>query len=119
MNGQEAVSEQGLLEQAIDRLPRGAVLLGDANFGVFSVAYTAAERDHPLVLRMTLARARCLTKGELQDGMDLQIQWTPTRDDRRSHPELPAEASVSGRLIVRRYSPVTAASRFCCRCSPR
>src|SRR6266404_1668254 len=105
MNGAEAVSEQGLLEQAIDRLPRAAIVVGDANFGVFSVAYASTERDHPVVLRMTMARARSLTKGELQDGMDLQIQWTPTRADRRSHPELPADASVSGRLIVRRVQP--------------
>jgi hypothetical protein len=112
MNGQAAVSEQGLLEQAIDRLPRAAIVVGDANFGVFSVAYASTERDHPVVLRMTLARARSLTKGELQEGMDLQIQWTPTRDDRRSHPELPADASVSGRLIVRRVQPSDGSQPF-------
>ena len=105
MNGKDAVSEQGLLEQAIDRLPSDAVVVGDANFGVFSVAYAATQREHPVVLRMTMARARSLTKGELQDGMDLPIQWKPTRDDRRTHPELPADASVSGRLIVRRVQP--------------
>jgi len=38
MHGEQAVSEQGLLEQAIDRLPSGAVVAGDANLGVFSVA---------------------------------------------------------------------------------
>lgn len=112
MNGAEAVSEQGLLKQAIDRLPRAAIVVGDANFGVFSVAYASTERDHPVVLRMTMARARSLTKGELQDGMDLQIQWTPTRDDRRSHPELPADASVSGRLIVRRVQPSDGSQPF-------
>src|SRR5258708_3137178 len=112
MNGAEEVSEQGLLEQALERLPRGAVVVGDANFGVFSVAYASTERDHPVVLRMTMARARSLTKGELQDGMDLQIQWTPTRADRRSHPELPADASVSGRLIVRRVQPSDGSQPF-------
>src|SRR5260370_9762757 len=61
---------------------------------------------------MTMARARSLTKGELQDGMDLQIQWTPTRADRRSHPELPADASVSGRLIVRRVQPSDGSQPF-------
>jgi len=35
INGSDAVSEQGLLEQAIDRLPAGCIVLGDANFGVF------------------------------------------------------------------------------------
>jgi hypothetical protein len=32
--GAQAVSEQSLLEQAIGRLPAGAVVIADANFGV-------------------------------------------------------------------------------------
>jgi putative transposase len=37
MYGPDAVSEQQLLETAIHRLPSGATVLGDCNFGVFSV----------------------------------------------------------------------------------
>jgi hypothetical protein len=44
MHGPEAVSEQGLLETAIERLPDGSTVMGDANFGVFSVAYAATRR---------------------------------------------------------------------------
>ncbi|MCW5981340.1 MAG: hypothetical protein KIT09_24865, partial [Bryobacteraceae bacterium] len=51
MHGAGAVSEQALLERAIDRLPTGSTALGDANFGVFSVAYSADRRGHPVVLR--------------------------------------------------------------------
>src|SRR5712691_4361474 len=54
--------EQGLWEGAIDRLPGGAVVSGDANFGVFSVAYAAVQRSHPVLLRLTLARARRLAR---------------------------------------------------------
>ena len=36
MYGPKAVSEQGLLEQAIEQLPSGSTVMGDANFGVFS-----------------------------------------------------------------------------------
>lgn len=105
MNGDHAVSEQGLLEQAMDRLPDGCVVLGDANFGIFSVAYAAAQRGHPVVLRLTTARAQPLAGGTLRDGLDLGIKWRPSRDDRRKHPELPAEACVEGRLIVRQLQP--------------
>jgi len=38
MHGAHAVSEQGLLELAIDRLPSGAPAAG-SQFAVFSVAY--------------------------------------------------------------------------------
>ena len=105
INGDHAVSEQGLLEQAIDRLPTGCVILGDANFGVFSVAYAATRRAHPVVLRLTMARAKALAKEELQDGMDRRIRWEPSPNERRKHSELPTNASVEGRLIVRQVQP--------------
>src|ERR1035438_5758627 len=84
VNGSEAVSEQGLLEKLIERLPSEATVVGDANFGVFSVAYAAAQRGRPVVLRLTIARAQHLAGGPLQDGTDRRIQWKPTRADRRS-----------------------------------
>jgi hypothetical protein len=105
MYGQQAVSEQGLLEQAIHRLPNEALIVGDANFGVFSVAYAADQQGHPVVLRLTKVRAQHLAGGVLRDGMDQRIVWTPSRDDRRSHPQLPDNARVEGRLIVRQVQP--------------
>jgi hypothetical protein len=112
MNGSQAVSEQALLEEAIDRLPSLAVLLGDSNFGVFSVAYAADQRRHPVVLRLTTVRAQHLAGGPLQDGTDQAIQWRPSREDRRSHPELPSDACVSGRLIVSQVQPSNGAEPF-------
>lgn len=112
MNGPQAVSEQCLLEQAIHRLPSRAVVVGDANFGVFSVAYAADQRTHPSVLRLTLVRARHLAGEELRDGMDQRMVWKPSRDDRKSHPHLPADASVEGRLIVRQVQPSNGAEAF-------
>jgi hypothetical protein len=112
VNGDQAVSEQGLMEATIDRLPSEAAVVADANFGVFSVAYAAAQRGHPVVLRLTAVRARRLAGGALQDGTDRRIQWKPTRDDRRSHPDLPPDASVSGRLIVRQVHPSNGAEPF-------
>jgi len=112
VNGSQAVSEQGLLEEAIERLPGQAAVVGDANFGVFSVAYAAAQRGHPVVLRLTTARAQHLAGGPLQDGTDRPIQWKPTREDRRSHRELPLDARVSGRLLVRLVQPSNGAAPF-------
>ena len=105
MYGAEAVSEQALLERAIERLPRGSVVMGDANFGVFSVAYTAAQREHPALLRLTADRARRLAGGVLRHGLNRAVTWKPSAGDRRSHPGLPADACVRGRLIVRQVQP--------------
>ncbi len=112
MYGDQAVSEQGLLEQAVHRLPSGALVVGDSNFGVFSVAYTATQKEHPVVLRMTAVRARSMAGGMLRDGMDQRMVWKPSRDDRKSHPELPAHACVEGRLIVRQVQPSNGAEPF-------
>jgi putative transposase len=112
MYGPQAGSEQGLLEQAMDRLPAKAILVGDANFGIFSVARAADRRSHPVILRLTTVRARHLPGGELRDGTDRRIQWKPSRDDRRSHPELPPDACVAGRLIVQQVQPGNGSQPF-------
>ena len=106
VNGPEAVSEQRLFEQAVERLPDQAVVVADANFGVFSVAYAAGQRNHPVVVRMTPARAKSLLwQGTLRHGIDRRITWKPTKADRKSHPDLPADACIRGRLIVSQVQP--------------
>jgi len=65
-----------------------------------------------IVLRLTTTRAQHLAGGPLQDGTDRSIPWKPTREDRRSHPDLPAEACVAGRLIVRQVQPSNGAKPF-------
>lgn len=105
MYGPHAVSEQRLLETAIERLPGGSIIVGDANFGVFSVAWAAAQRRYPVVLRLTAARARRLAGAALRDGIDCEVAWKPSAYERKSHPELPEDAHVRGRLIVRQVQP--------------
>ena len=112
MHGPEAVSEQALVEKSIDRLPPGAAVIADANFGVFSVAYAAVQRNHPVLLRLTPGRARCLAGGALCDGLDRVVEWEPSKFERRSHPELPVDACVKGRLIVRLVQPNNGGAAF-------
>lgn len=111
-HGPDAVSEQALLERAIDRLPSGSAVVGDANFGVFSVAYAAAQRAYPVVLRLTVERARRLAGEGLRDGIDRALVWEPSRSDRSNHPDLPADAGVRGRLMVREVQPHNGAAPF-------
>ena len=112
MHGDDAVSEQALLERSIGRLPSGATVIGDANFGVFSVACAAAQREHPVLLRLTAERARRLAGEDLRDGIDRAVEWKPSRDDRKSHPDLPADACVKGRLLVRQVQPNNGGAAF-------
>lgn len=112
MHGADAVSEQQLLELAMSRLPDGSVVIGDANFGVFSVAYAGVQSGHPVLLRLTTVRAQRLAGVRLRDGIDRAVVWRPSRWDRKSHPGLPADACVRGRLIVRQVQPDNGATPF-------
>jgi hypothetical protein len=101
MYGAEAVSEQGLVEQILPRLPDGAVLLADCNFAVFSVVWAARHNQCGVLFRITEARPRRIAGGfPPPANSERRVEWRPSRDDRRAHPELPADAVVAGRLIV-------------------
>jgi putative transposase len=101
MYGPEAVSEQGLTETILDRLHSDAVLMADSNFAVFSVVWAAQLRGHQVLFRLTEARARRIADGLLPPaGSERRVEWRSSRDDRRAHPHLPADAVVRGRLIV-------------------
>ena len=101
MDGPQAVSEQALTEQMLERLPAHSVLMGDINFGVFTVAYASTQRGHDVLLRLQPDRARAIGRGgALKPGTDQKIVWQPSAWERKQHPDLPAEASVQGRLIV-------------------
>jgi hypothetical protein len=113
MYGAQAVSEQGLLEEALDRLPGGSVVVADCNFGVFSVAYAADQRKYPTLLRLQAIRATRLLGGKpLRDGIDQRVEWRPSREDRKSHPQLPPDAMVKGRVIVRQVQPSNGSTPF-------
>jgi hypothetical protein len=101
VNGQGALSEQALAKDMFVRLPAGCGVMGDRNFGVFSMAYHASQQNHPCLLRLTEARATKVNGGcKPSAGTDKAIRWLPTRHDRSGNPELTDQASVEGRLVV-------------------
>ncbi len=100
--GSQAVSEQALAQTAMASVPLPSVVVGDRNFGVFSMAYAAHQRGVTVVLRLTEVRARKLAGANLGSSGEQAIVWKASRWDRLSHPDLPAEAAVAGRLIAER-----------------
>ena len=101
MYGRKAVSEQALTEQILDRLPDRSVLMGDINFGVFTVAFASTQRGHDVLFRLQQSRALAMGRGlPMKPGTDQMICWRPSRWERKQHPELPPDAHVWGRLMV-------------------
>jgi hypothetical protein len=76
--------------------------MGDANFGVWSVA-AAHQRGHHVLVRLTPPRAAKLAKAAgcaLIAGLDQAVHWAPSAKD-QAHGQL-ARVAVPGRLIVHR-----------------
>jgi hypothetical protein len=102
MYGAAAVSEQQLAEKAMDALAPGSMLVGDRNFGVFSIVWAAHQRDLGVVARLTKARACKLVGGPISEEGEQTVTWTASRFDGRRQGGMPEGASVPGRLIAAR-----------------
>jgi hypothetical protein len=101
MFGPRAVSEQELAEKAMDSLPVQSVVVGDRNFGIFSIAHAAQQRGLQVLLRLTETRARKLAGSISQPG-EYPLQWKASRWDGGKQRNLPAGAQLEGRLIAAR-----------------
>jgi hypothetical protein len=100
MFGPHATSETELARPLLRRLPPASIVVEDRNFGIFAMTYDAVQAGHDVVVRMTESRFRAVTKDLRPTGPGSWTgRWRPTRWDRRNHPELPAEAAVSGRFV--------------------
>lgn len=101
MYGDHAVSEQSLAEQALDRIPKEATVVADCNFGIFWVAEMLQQHHHGMILRLTADRARRLLGRSIEAEWEQVVEWHPSREDLRAHPELARDARLRGRLIIR------------------
>jgi hypothetical protein len=99
VHGPEAVSEQALAARVLDPVPPGAVIIGDRNFGVFSVAHAASQRGQKVVIRLTQARAKRLGGAALDQPGAYAVEWAPSALEQRKHGKLPTDV-IRGRLIV-------------------
>ena len=95
MYGPNAVGEVALARGLLPRMPANSVLMADRNFGVFAFYYPARQAGHDLVTRLTEARFRSMVRPAKPEGPGRwTLLWTPTRADRKNHPDLPADAAV-------------------------
>jgi putative transposase len=102
MYGDRAMSEQSLAAAAMDQLPARAVVVADRNFGVFSMTWEAAQRQHGVVVRLTGARACKLMGGPICQSGERWVRWQASRWDKPQAHRWPLGAEVSGRLIAAR-----------------
>jgi hypothetical protein len=101
MYGRDAVSEQQLAQQALERLPADAIVLGDGNFGIFAFAHTVHQTGRTLLFRLTTARAAKVLGGDtLRPGRRRKVVWQASSWDRKKHPDLPKQALLEGWVVA-------------------
>lgn len=99
MYGPQAVSEQQLAEQAFEALAPGSILIGDRNFGIFSIAWAAQQHSLDVVIRLQNERAGKVAGGPIAREGEQTVCWKPSRFDGRKGGGIPPDASLNGRLI--------------------
>lgn len=96
-----SVSEQLLAAQLLPLLLPSSLIVGDSNFGVFSVMQAAVAAQAQALVRLTEKRAASLARSagaRFKGHLDLKILWAPTRHD-QIDPKL-SSAPVPGRLLA-------------------
>ena len=102
MYGTDRASEQQLAERSMKALPPGSVVVGDRNFGVFSIAWQAQQRGLDVVIRMTDERARKVAGEPISVEGERTVRWQASRFDGRRQGGMPEGAAVEGRLLAKR-----------------
>lgn len=94
-NASEAVQAQRIVRQ----LPAHSIVMADAGFGIYSVAYHSTEAGHDFLFRLTRARFKPLRRRaeSIDEGPTHQtyhLHWQPSGKDRKSTPDLPEDARI-------------------------
>ena len=103
MYGPQAVSEQQLAQEVLERVPVGSVIVGDGNFGIFSFAYEAVQSGHQVVFRLSKTRAKALGAAALLPNGECKLVWRPSKGG-SAKPSAMASGGTTGRPIGRGYA---------------
>ena len=100
MYGEDNTSEAKQAATMAKRLPVRSIVMGDSGFGIFSVAHAMLSHGHDILLRLTKSRYKALRRqavliDKTATSARHRVTWTPTAKDRKSNPDLPADAVVS------------------------
>lgn len=99
MYGEHNTSEAKLAKAVAKRMPPGSIALADSTYGIFSVGYAVVEEGHPILFRLTKSRFKSMKRKatlveEWEGHATWRLRWTPSDKDRKTNPELPADAAL-------------------------
>jgi Transposase DDE domain len=91
--------EQVLTWDYLTGLPNGCTVMGDRNFGVFSVVHRASSLGHKVLFRLNIQVFNKIAGEQKKANCEVAVTWTPSRHDLKATPAIPQDAAVSGRCI--------------------
>jgi len=99
MYGENNSSEAKQARRIVNQLPDNSIVMADANFGVFSVAWASIRASHDFLFRLTASRFKShVRNAELveksQRTKTYRLRWQPSRSERQNNPWLPGDASL-------------------------
>ena len=103
MYGENAVSETALVRELFTQRPADGIVLADAGFGIFAVAWEAEQVGRDFVLRLTEQRFRAQRRHatvveQRANSTTCSLTWRPSAKERAAHPDLPDDAALEVRL---------------------
>ena len=103
MYGEHAVSETALVRELFTQMPTDGIAMADSGFGIFAVAWDAQQTNHDFVFRLTDARFQALRRhativAQNANSITSSLTWQPSAKERKTHPDLPADAAIEVRL---------------------
>jgi hypothetical protein len=99
MYGPDNTSEARQATAIGHRIPPGSLVLADAAFGIFRVAYAMLGARHDILFRLTKSRFKSLRRqaekiDQTAHGVHYRLTWIPSVKDRLTNPDLPADARL-------------------------
>lgn len=103
MFGKNAVSETRLAQPLMKRLPPNSIVMADAAYGIFSIAYHAKLNGHNFVLRLKKDRFNRIVKNaelisSTSTNRTYRVQWSPSAKDRLTNPDLPMDCVIAATI---------------------
>lgn len=99
MYGENNASEATQSHRIVKQLPAKSIVLADSGFGIYSVAHHSKLAGHNFLFRLSSSRFKALRRNaELMDEAPkhktYHLLWTPSAKDRKTNPDLPADAAI-------------------------
>ncbi len=90
MYGPAAVSETALIDRHLTRMPATAIVMADAGYGIFSVAWPVVQSGRDFVFRLSAQRATALRRqatlvAQTANSTTFRASWKPRKREQKLH----------------------------------